>query len=604
MKEFNEGALSIVDLQTIDGVELMTGGFTADYGNKTSGVFRIKSREPRGEGSRASIGFSLMNIRGLAEGTFAEGDGSWMVSARRGYLDLVFALMNQADLPAPVYYDIFSKVRYQLNPRNTVAFNVLHARDTYTFDAVGTTGFQDTVKTQELANNRYGNSYAWVTHTGIFGPSASVQTLASIGLVRRNRDGTEFYTETAGALYEVVDRRDLTVLGLKQDWSLDATRNLFFESGFDLRRFDVDYTIGNKVWRNPDDPTPDPLAFYPVVTTSSQKESGSTFAGYVTGRIRPADALTLSIGARYDRSTYVGDSHISPRLNARLDLTSNTNLKLGWGHYRQFQGLEQIDSLDPQGRYYPAELSKQLTGGVEHAFVNGSRLRIEGYYKRGSNLRPIFRNWKAPKDVFPESDEDYIFVYPDRSTSRGAEVYYERDIGSRLSMRAGYALSFVEEEVSRIDNINDSHALVFDRTHATPQDQRHAVNADLSIRASDAWSINISYAFHTGWPSTLERLVQVEEVGRVDFAIRPEKLYGTRFPSYQRLDARATRRMKTSWGDLRFFVELVNMTNHSNVWGYDYFRLPSSAGGVRLQRDLETWFTILPSIGISWSGDL
>ena len=150
MKEFNEGALSIVDLQTIDGVELMTGGFTADYGNKTSGVFRIKSREPRGEGSRVSIGFSLMNIRGLAEGTFAEGDGSWMVSARRGYLDLVFALMNQNDLPAPLYYDIFSKVRYQLNPRNTVAFNVLHARDTYTFDVVGTTGFQDTVKTQEI----------------------------------------------------------------------------------------------------------------------------------------------------------------------------------------------------------------------------------------------------------------------------------------------------------------------------------------------------------------------------------------------------------------------------------------------------------------------
>ena len=99
-------------------------------------------------------------------------------------------------------------------------------------------------------------------------------------------------------------------------------------------------------------------------------------------------------------------------------------------------------------------------------------------------------------------------------------------------------------------------------------------------------------------------IVQVELDGRVDFAIRPEKLYGTRFPSYQRLDARATRRVKTSWGDLRFFVELVNMTNHSNVWGYDYFRQPSSAGGVRLQRDLETWFTILPSIGISWSGDL
>lgn len=319
MKEFNEGALSIVDLQTIEGVELMTGGFTAEYGNKTSGVFRIKSREPRGEGTRASVGFSLMNFRGLAEGTFAQGDGSWMVSARRGYLDLVFTLMNQNDIPSPLYYDIFSKVRYQLNPRNTVAFNVLHARDSYTFDAAGTTGFQDTVKTHELANNRYGNSYAWMTHTGIFGPKASVQTLASIGLIKRDRDGTEFYTATTGAMYEVADRRDLTVLGLKQDWSLDASRNLFFESGFDLRRQEVDYGINNKVWRNPDDPSPDPLALYPVETTRSQKETGTTFATYLTGRVRSADALTLSAGARYDRSSYVNDSHISPRLNARVD---------------------------------------------------------------------------------------------------------------------------------------------------------------------------------------------------------------------------------------------------------------------------------------------
>lgn len=248
--------------------------------------------------------------------------------------------------------------------------------------------------------------------------------------------------------------------------------------------------------------------------------------------------------------------------------------------------------------------SGQWTAGIEHLFDSGSMLRVEGYYKRGSDLRPIFRNWKAPKDVFPESDEDYVLVFPDRSTSKGFEAYFERDIGSRLSLRGGYAYSIAEETVSRIDNINDSHLLVFDSTHSKPQDQRHAVNGDLSIKASEVWSINVSYAFHTGWPSTLERIVPVEENGRADFAIKPEKLYGSRFPSYQRLDVRGTRRVKTSWGDFRFFVELVNMTNHSNVWGYDYFRVPAGAGAVNLQRDLETWFTILPSLGISWSGDL
>lgn len=73
-------------------------------------------------------------------------------------------------------------------------------------------------------------------------------------------------------------------------------------------------------------------------------------------------------------------------------------------------------------------------------------------------------------------------------------------------------------------------------------------------------------------------------------------------PGYQRLDFRVTRRKPTKGGELRFFVEVVNLTNHRNVLGYDYFRTRDASGGIRLQRDLETWFTILPSLGVSWSG--
>jgi hypothetical protein len=43
------------------------------------------------------------------------------------------------------------------------------------------------------------------------------------------------------------------------------------------------------------------------------------------------------------------------------------------------------------------------------------------------------------------------------------------------------------------------------------------------------------------------------------------------------------------------------VTNHENVWGYDYFRARGAGGQIVLQRDPETWFTILPSIGVSWS---
>ena len=92
------------------------------------------------------------------------------------------------------------------------------------------------------------------------------------------------------------------------------------------------------------------------------------------------------------------------------------------------------------------------------------------------------------------------------------------------------------------------------------------------------------------------------EDGEEDFAIKPLKVYGHRLPNYHRMDARVTRRVSTSRGDLRFFFEVVNLTNHKNVLGYDYFKAQNINGDFFLHRDVETWFIVLPSIGLSWSG--
>lgn len=108
MKDFNEGALSIVDVGAIEGVELVTGDFPAKYGDKRSGVFSIASRTPKGDGTRFNLGLSLTNARAMAEGTFAKEKGSWLFSARRGYVDLVLGLINKNELPSPRFEDILA----------------------------------------------------------------------------------------------------------------------------------------------------------------------------------------------------------------------------------------------------------------------------------------------------------------------------------------------------------------------------------------------------------------------------------------------------------------------------------------------------------------
>ena len=45
-KDFGGGIFSTVDIEAIEGVDLLTGGFTADYGDRMSGVLSMQSKTP------------------------------------------------------------------------------------------------------------------------------------------------------------------------------------------------------------------------------------------------------------------------------------------------------------------------------------------------------------------------------------------------------------------------------------------------------------------------------------------------------------------------------------------------------------------------------
>jgi uncharacterized protein YcfJ len=62
-----------------------------------------------------------------------------------------------------------------------------------------------------------------------------------------------------------------------------------------------------------------------------------------------------------------------------------------------------------------------------------------------------------------------------------------------------------------------------------------------------------------------------------------------------------TRRKQTPTSEWSFFFEVINLTNHENVLGYDVYRVTDPTGTLALQRDPETWFSILPSVGVNWS---
>jgi hypothetical protein len=226
LKDIDGGALSIIDVAAIEGIDLMTGGFTAPYGDRMSGVFDIKSKRPPVNERKYSVGISFMNARAMSHGSFAENKGLWLFSARRGYLDLIMDMVDPESNFRPKYYDVFGKGQYQLSPSHVLSAHILHAGDDL-FLVDDENGEQDTVETG------YDNSYIWLTLHSALKPQLTVRTIASLGIVSNLREASSTFSDTTFDA-SASDEREFSFVGLKQDWEYELSDRVFIKAGFEF----------------------------------------------------------------------------------------------------------------------------------------------------------------------------------------------------------------------------------------------------------------------------------------------------------------------------------------------------------------------------------
>jgi hypothetical protein len=590
LKDIEGGALSIIDVDAIEGIDLLTGGFTAEYGNRMSGVFNMKStRIPSGR-QRTSMGLSLMNVRVMSEGTFSNNRGSWLFSARRGYLDIVLDLMEEENQPSPRYYDVLGRIDYRLNETLALSAHVLHAGDRLSF----------TEDDDDVNETSYDNSYAWLTLKSTPSSRLFIQTVASYGRLNTDRDGIAYTGDLSAVDFVVRDKRYFDFYGLKQDWNLELSEKWVLKWGFDLKHFNADYDYFSTKRRSYYTSYGNEVVWIDT-TRVDIWPSGNRVGGYLANRFRVLQPLTMELGLRYDWASYTEDRLFSPRVNIVWSMGKQTFIRVGWGHFYQSQDIHQIRVQEGEHSFYPASLAEHWVAGFEHHFNNGIHIRLEGYNKRISDLNPDYRNWSNSIEFFPELQGDRFRLNILGATAEGIEAFVKYDPGGKVSLWASYALS-------RVDN--DIRSLVYQGIEYTENsgqypgryDQRHTVYFDMNIRPSRHWLINFSWQFHSGWPYTaLELRSFTMPDGSTAYYSEYANFYGANYSSYHRLDMRVNRHFYTSKGRVSVFFGLINVYNRGNVMNIDYWWEFNHDGTPYLVAEKDYWFRLLPSLGISWS---
>ncbi|MFA6433916.1 MAG: TonB-dependent receptor [Elusimicrobiales bacterium] len=167
----------------------------------------------------------------------------------------------------------------------------------------------------------------------------------------------------------------------------------------------------------------------------------SRWAIFAQQELKPADALRLTLGGRYDRYQAFGKT-VNPRFAAVYDLSQDTTLKLMGGSafkapgpfemFYSFPGLNKANpSLEPEKiRTYEAYCERKLPGGWGSAGA--------GYFL--STIDGLITQIVDPADGLPQ------FINKDRINTKGLELNARLRFSSLVSGHAGYTMQNTRED--------------------------------------------------------------------------------------------------------------------------------------------------------------
>lgn len=555
---------SVLDERIVAGLDAYAGGFTAEFGDRMSGIIDARSLRPEAA-SYYELGVSLIHANALASHRFADGRGQWLVSFRRSNLDEVADLM-QSDLGEPSYADGFARVDYAWSPATRGSLHALLASD-----QVEVTNSTET----EHSNAEYSNTYLWATLEHDWSPQLQTRALLSYTDVSAQREAT--LVEPGLSVGRADDQRDYDVLGLKLDAS-HTTERWLQRAGVEVRSLSARYDYVGQVTYAPGYPFPGATSFSRAL---APEPSGEHVAAYYTLRGRLTDALTAEVGLRWDEQTYGvdADDQLGPRVNLAWRLDERMRLLASWGRYQQFQGIEELPVEDGIAEFAPAQHADHTILGIEREIGDDYSLRVEAYRKDYDRLSTRYENLYDPLSLAPELRWDRVAITPASARAEGVELLFSTRGTSPWNGWASYAWSRATDR----DGGSDVRR---------SWDQSSTLNAGLGW-SQGPWQATVVAQYHTGWPVTP---IGLDADGNVVVGTRS----ADRYADFATVDARVSREWTLPRGTLTAHAELTNAFDRRNPCCTDLAYSVDQDGTARLDRDLRHWLPLVPSVGVLW----
>lgn len=529
------GPIGMVNTDFLNNVTFSSGGFAAKYGDKLSSTMDIGYRD--GDRSKFAGKFDL-GIAGAGldvEGPIQKDKSSFLFSARKSYLDLIFSSTGLTAIPN--YSNFNLKATYELNEQHKLEILDLAGIDDIYFKNF------DNEDAPEQNTTKYSGwqNIVGLMHKWLIGKNTYLQNSVSHTIYEK-----EVTVDSLGKLQFKNNSTDQEIV-LRSDFFHRFTPSDLFEAGFTVR------SISNK----------NDLYAYKSINAFGREDEGLTYNAtakaekyglFMQYNKELFNALSLTAGLRYDHFSFLNKAGVtSPRFAASYEVTGNFKINTAYGIYYQAPPLIWLvaDSRNKDLKHMKAV---HTVAGIEYYPSADIKITVEAYQKDYSDYAASVLN---PQVSYANSGSEYgtagleYLVPSSTGYAKGIELFIQKKLTDKLYGLVNYSYSDIRFKA--LDGVERPSSF----------DYRNVFTFIIGYKVNDDFEVSGKYRYMGGRPYTPfnEALSTEYKQSVFDF----NRYNGSRFEAYQRFDIRADWRIEFNGWNMVTFIDLENTLNNKNV---------------------------------------
>ena len=560
------GPISILNNNTLDNSDFMTGAFPADYGNATAGVFDLKMRTGNNEKYEYLAQMGLNGFELGADGPFSKKNknASFLINYRYSTLS-VFKYLNidfGTGAAIPQYQDITYKLEFP-----TKKFGK------YTLWGIGGISFIDLkAKDQSKENNLYGYSgrnisyqsnvgATGISHVYLLNPSSYIKTNIGVSgqynLIIADRIDTNVVPNIISPEYR---NKSYTLrYSFNSTFNKKINSRNFINAGVYADLFSTLFVDSTNAFTG--------LGLLPLRDFKGNSILCRLFSQW---QHKINQKLTLNAGLSAQQFYLNNSFALEPRIGLKYEISNKDALSFGTGMHSQLQPLyvyfstsSTASGIVETNRNLDFSRAVHAVLAYDRTLFKNARIKIESYYQYLYNI-PI----RIRKDYFSAINLGADFESPniDSLISNGTGENYGIEFTLEKFYSKGFyyllTASVFESKYKGSDNVMRNTAF----------NGNYVVNAlagkEFKIKTKHTFALDVKVVYAGG-----KRYVPID-IDKSMLYNRQlyfnDKAYSPQYDPYFRIDLKTSYRLNSKHVTHEVSVDIQNLTQHNNVFQQSY----------------------------------